>query len=458
MKKSLTFVLAIAGLWSCKQEIPVDYVVLSGKVDNYKANEFLVSSFSGFSKMVPVKKNGTILDTLYIENNGTFQFRFEKNQITSYLEKGAKVILTANIKDFTSSVKFTGDFKDLNNYFAYKNHKDFSFMENRSEHYLLEESAFEELVNSIADDYREKLTSVKNLPESIEAKELRAINYGVLYKKESYERMHRYYTKNNEFNASESFKKDIDNMALNNGADYLYCQDYNRFVSRSISDKMYAFYQKDSLSYKEAQDKALSSIENDTIRNTEMYNNIAMTLARSLDKEGDLKAFLSKSTNENHKTKAKALFETLKVLDPGQPSPTFENYESFEGEAVSLNDFKGKYVYIDVWATWCAPCKREIPFLKELEKEYHDKNIEFVSISVDKQDTKDKWKKMVTEKELEGVQLIADNDFSSKFVTDYKITGIPRFILLDPQGNIVKASAPRPSDSALKELFNSLNI
>ena len=111
-----------------------------------------------------------------------------------------------------------------------------------------------------------------------------------------------------------------------------------------------------------------------------------------------------------------------------------------------------------MWATWCGPCLAEIPSLKKVEKTYHDKNIEFVSLSIDKKKDHDKWKKMVTEKELGGIQLIADNDSSSKFVQDYQIMGIPRFILIDPQGNIVNSNAPRPSDKKLITLFDELKI
>ncbi|MCF6279644.1 MAG: TlpA family protein disulfide reductase [Flavobacteriaceae bacterium] len=154
---------------------------------------------------------------------------------------------------------------------------------------------------------------------------------------------------------------------------------------------------------------------------------------------------------------------TLKEsLPKGSKSPTFDNYENHKGGTTSLSDLKGKYVYVDVWATWCGPCKREIPFLKEVEKKYHGKNIEFVSISVDNIDGKrgshEKWVKMVSEKELGGIQLFAPKDFQSEFVQNYKINGIPRFILIDPNGNIVTPSAPRPSDEALIKLFDQENI
>jgi thiol-disulfide isomerase/thioredoxin len=134
-------------------------------------------------------------------------------------------------------------------------------------------------------------------------------------------------------------------------------------------------------------------------------------------------------------------------------SPLF-NYRNFKGGKSSLEDFKGKFVYIDIWATWCGPCVREIPFLQKLEEKYHDKNIVFVSISIDKQNDIDKWKKMVKDKELGGVQLLADNDWNSNFIKAFGVKSIPRFILINPNGVVVKAVADRPSDPELVKELN----
>ena len=118
-----------------------------------------------------------------------------------------------------------------------------------------------------------------------------------------------------------------------------------------------------------------------------------------------------------------------KELKEGDQAPTFK-YLDINGKEVSLSDLKGKYVYIDIWATWCGPCTGELPHLKELEKKMHGKKIVFVSISCDKD--KAAWEKMVKEKGLEGVQL--HNGGDRAFMDAFGVKYIPRFILLDKEG------------------------
>ena len=81
-----------------------------------------------------------------------------------------------------------------------------------------------------------------------------------------------------------------------------------------------------------------------------------------------------------------------------------------------------------------------------------------MSTSIDVATAHDKWVDMVKSEELGGIQLIADKDWKSQFVQEYGIKGIPRFILVDPEGNIVNADAPRPSSPKLVELLETLDI
>lgn len=137
-------------------------------------------------------------------------------------------------------------------------------------------------------------------------------------------------------------------------------------------------------------------------------------------------------------------------LKAGDVSPSF-SYQDINGKTVTLENLKGKLVYIDVWATWCPPCRAELPALKQLEEKY-GKDMYFVSISCDQD--KSKWEAMVKEKGLKGVQLHIGTDRS--FMQAYTITGIPRFILLDEGGKIISCDMTRPSNPETAKTLESL--
>lgn len=144
--------------------------------------------------------------------------------------------------------------------------------------------------------------------------------------------------------------------------------------------------------------------------------------------------------------------EKWNLASDGKPSPDFKGVD-VNGKEYTLADFRGKYVYIDVWATWCGPCRQEIPYLKKLDEDYKDAQIVFLSLSVDQD--KAKWEKMVKEQSMSGVQLhIGQN---SSFQQAYKIEGIPHFILLDREGRIIDKKMSRPSmDEVTRERIENL--
>ena len=159
--------------------------------------------------------------------------------------------------------------------------------------------------------------------------------------------------------------------------------------------------------------------------------------------------FQTNVTNTALQSLLETTLEPWQRLRAGMQAPDFIA-ENPENEKVSLADLNGKKVYIDVWATWCGPCIAEIPSLKELEEELGDE-IQFVSVSIDQQKDKEKWAKFIMEKELGGLQLMADGAWKSDIAKSYNIKGIPRFLLLDEEGKIITANAPRPSDPSIKE-------
>lgn len=124
-----------------------------------------------------------------------------------------------------------------------------------------------------------------------------------------------------------------------------------------------------------------------------------------------------------------------------------------EGNHCQLLDVvKGKFAYIDVWATWCGPCKREIPHFAELAKRYADRDdIVFISISVD--EDVEAWKRMIAAEMPEWQQYNVSGETGKEFSRQWGITGIPRFIMINSDGTIHSADAPRPSDAKAEEVL-----
>ena len=123
-----------------------------------------------------------------------------------------------------------------------------------------------------------------------------------------------------------------------------------------------------------------------------------------------------------------------------------------DGKTWTLEDFAGKYVYIDIWATWCPPCRKETPHLRDLEASLKDSKVVILGLSID--EDKSKWESAVRSGNLPGTQLFLG--VSSPFLQAYGVRSIPRFILIDPQGNIVDANMSRPSSSSTLKFLKEL--
>jgi len=172
------------------------------------------------------------------------------------------------------------------------------------------------------------------------------------------------------------------------------------------------------------------------------------------DKEAIINALyrIAKTTEYPfHKKLCSNIISYLTKLAPGTHAPYFELLDA-QGELVKLPDFKGKFVYLDFWATWCAPCLKEMEVIPELVKQF-GKEIEFVSISIDGE-----YETMVNflnakDREGSGVYLHFGRD--KKVKDNYNIRSVPTYVIIDREGKIIDSFAQRPS-GGVEQTFSKL--
>lgn len=147
-----------------------------------------------------------------------------------------------------------------------------------------------------------------------------------------------------------------------------------------------------------------------------------------------------------------AEYEKRRATIKGAAFPADVVLRDAAGNVVDFSTFKGKYVYIDMWASWCVPCIKEVPYLQELEKELKNTDVIIISVSVDKNEQA--WKKKMQDLGLHGCQLI---DKENKLYDALNPKGVPFFVIYDKEGRLYMHDAPRPSDDArLKDILEGL--
>jgi len=147
-------------------------------------------------------------------------------------------------------------------------------------------------------------------------------------------------------------------------------------------------------------------------------------------------------------------YGTMSKLAPGHMAPDFTFIDN-NGNAISLSDFKGKVVYLDFWASWCGPCRAEIPSAKELEASLRGKEVVFLAVSID--ESEKAWRDLISKQQLPGIHLLSPGNFESTAAQLYAVQGIPRYYLIDKNGLIVDNDAPRPSGGAKEAIEKELS-
>jgi len=376
------------------------------------------------------------------------------NEALTFLNPGIAISFEADASDFVNTLEFTGENAEINNYLANQNRiyykkvadvNGFVYSLTYDEFlqaYNLYIADYETNLKAISDKYDSKFDSFKKA----EAEKFKLVKLSILTD-------FLFHSWDIEIETPENAFSDLSKLGeeINiDNPDLMFCKQYWPFLSDLLtnststalrdagiddcSTEEWAKYYFEEIDKKFKDKQVIEDVYFYFIKQFILYygpQNITEVFAK-------YKEF---SQCQQRLDYISAIIAEYETIAPGKPSVEW-TFQDIKGKDVSSSEFKGKYVYIDVWASWCGPCKDEIPYLETLKKKLTGKNIAFISISFD--DNIDAWKNALIEESATGIQLFA-NGWDNSLCKHFKINSIPRFILLDRDGNIINSDADRPS-------------
>lgn len=461
MKKLFIFLSPVFLFFACQTTKTTNAVKITGTIENPVSEKATIRY--GDSIHTAEVVDGKFFLDFELTKPEMITFNHGRESGGLYLEPGDNVTLTLNPEQFDETLKLAGEGAEESNYLLTKYLLNEKYNEKMKEIYSSSPEEFAASMNEIKKENEQYLDTYAKAHNNMNTDFLKNEKSSILYTwatdKINYPAYYPYYAGADapELELGDDYFAFMDKIDMNDETAFENNSQYAQMVNAYINnmgqkagkglDNLAGMFE--AAESKIESNKIKSGILSKTLTNFLSYND-ATGAAKYVE------IFNQMSSDDEQKKAIAETHATAMKLLKGKPAPTF-NYTNTKGEEVPLESLKGKNVYVDVWATWCGPCKREIPHLKELEAKYHgNDDIVFMSVSIDKLEDKDKWLKMVEEKELNGVQLMADKDWKSSICTDYAIRGIPRFLLIDQDGNIMDKNAPRPSSKEIKEVMADL--
>ena len=463
MKAFFFFPLLLLGLTSCQENQSTsnytttsEVVTISGDLTGFENTKELSFYIDKGDTSIQVSANEAFTIQLPIQQQSYFYFQLGKEYGTIYAGPGDSIQLQLNYSNFDETLSFSGTHKNENNYLI----ENYLFRERElsqsKQQYENGFVAFRDWMNTMRNQLNNKLNKYpkSEIDSAFVAKEINRNNLYYFKKIVFFPSEYRHFT-NKQADLPQEFFKELSAFDDAN-AELLQFDSFEEVLKEKLSLQQ-PILDKDNSQYPLQLYERATQLSNEQIRDRVLYN-----IVNNEYKFGSQEVMIQ-LLNDNFKedvTNDSLLIELSKIeekrqeLRAGKQAPALEFINNSKTRK-SLEDFKGKLVYIDFWATWCKPCREEIPFFNQLINEYADDEIVFIGISLDRDENAyENWTLFTQQKKLQGEQFIA-LDHQKETVEKYHIYGIPRYVLLDRDGKIISAFAPKPSDQDLvKSIIN----
>lgn len=229
---------------------------------------------------------------------------------------------------------------------------------------------------------------------------------------------------------------------------------FQYMVNRRLSDMIRDTLKKEKSVYDQRHYRFADSLLTGRMRELQLAQVVqeALTYGSGLETGGILlERFTTSDPSSRYLPYLQGMYERAAKVAVGRSAPRFTAVD-LQGNIVKSEDLQGNLVYLDIWASWCMPCRKAMPDLVQLAKDMKGKPVQVVMLSVD--DDEASWRKLA-EQNPGPRHLFIQGGLSNQFSKDYNLSGVPKYYLLDREGTILQNNGPYPSKAkeALEELL-----